>query len=333
MFIRSRLKLAAALAVLLIASGFAGTAAAAFLSRVSGSGEGIASFSYGGSGVPLVEWEDTGTTSVPNSQTRTLVNKTFASAAQGTVRAGLWGTTTVHAPTPRTGPSGGAITRIEDQFTISAGISGLGTGAPVQIRFLAAIEGQIFLLGSPSGLSLARYDVTLKRGTTTLAELHYRDDVYPVLDLSIEQTLDQLVSVNIGNALSMVAEIGLTMNGSAHPAGSTQTNFLDFYGTGIARVGYAPGYENIGIASDAGAPLIAPSDYNGDGKVDAADYVLWRKNDGTQSGYDAWRANFGQTAASGTGATTSANTAIPEPMSFLLLLLAPASGSYRRRRH
>ena len=40
-------------------------------------------------------------------------------------------------------------------------------------------------------------------------------------------------------------------------------------------------------------------DYNSDGAVDAADYVVWRKNDGTQAGYDTWRAHFGQTAGNG----------------------------------
>ena len=43
-------------------------------------------------------------------------------------------------------------------------------------------------------------------------------------------------------------------------------------------------------------------DYNSNGVVDAADYVLWRKNPGgfggTPAGYDAWRAKFGSSAAS-----------------------------------
>jgi hypothetical protein len=43
------------------------------------------------------------------------------------------------------------------------------------------------------------------------------------------------------------------------------------------------------------APL--PADYNGNGTVDAADYVLWRKDPasfgGDPGGYDTWRANFG----------------------------------------
>ena len=34
-------------------------------------------------------------------------------------------------------------------------------------------------------------------------------------------------------------------------------------------------------------------DYNLNGIVDAADYIVWRKTDGTPAGYDKWRANFG----------------------------------------
>lgn len=40
-------------------------------------------------------------------------------------------------------------------------------------------------------------------------------------------------------------------------------------------------------------------DYNDDGVVDAADYVVWRRDDGTQEGYDAWRANFGGAGGGG----------------------------------
>ena len=44
-----------------------------------------------------------------------------------------------------------------------------------------------------------------------------------------------------------------------------------------------------------------PGDFNNDGSVDAADYVFWRMNDGTQAGYNTWRSNFGRTLASGSG--------------------------------
>ncbi|MEX0611541.1 MAG: hypothetical protein WD229_05445, partial [Pirellulales bacterium] len=65
-----------------------------------------------------------------------------------------------------------------------------------------------------------------------------------------------------------------------------------------------------------------PGDFNFDGSVDAADYVVWRKNDGTPGGYNTWRANFGATAGGGSGATgsTSATPAVPEPTSLTTLL-------------
>jgi len=60
-------------------------------------------------------------------------------------------------------------------------------------------------------------------------------------------------------------------------------------------------------------------DYNSDGQVDAADYVLWRKNDiDGQAGYNTWRANFG--AQAGTG--SAVGFAVPEPVSLAILLTA-----------
>ena len=66
-------------------------------------------------------------------------------------------------------------------------------------------------------------------------------------------------------------------------------------------------------------------DFNGDGLVDAADYVGWRSNDGSQAGYDSWRANFGRTA------TSIANSAVPEPMSALFVLVGTTFGRLRQR--
>jgi hypothetical protein len=73
-------------------------------------------------------------------------------------------------------------------------------------------------------------------------------------------------------------------------------------------------------------------DYNDDGAVDAADYIVWRKNAGTMNmlpndddlpgpigmpHYDLWRTDFGQT--SGGGAATG--FAVPEATSLVMLLI------------
>jgi T5SS/PEP-CTERM-associated repeat protein len=68
-------------------------------------------------------------------------------------------------------------------------------------------------------------------------------------------------------------------------------------------------------------------DFNLNGIVDAADYVVWRKTDGTLVGYNAWRAHFGQPAGSGTALSFSEplSAAVPEPANLVLLIFAMAS--------
>jgi glucosylceramidase len=76
-----------------------------------------------------------------------------------------------------------------------------------------------------------------------------------------------------------------------------------------------------------------PGDYNGDGHVDAADYVVWRDGLGTTftlSDYDTWRANFGRTFNN--GSAVIGNSAIPEPSwSPLLIFWLWAMGGRRFR--
>lgn len=89
----------------------------------------------------------------------------------------------------------------------------------------------------------------------------------------------------------------------------------------------------------ASVPVGVPGDYNGNGTVDAADYVLWRDKSGqtftlanekpgaTTPGvvdaedYDYWRSRFGATTGSGVGNAS----AVPEPtIALLLLAVTPA---------
>ena len=100
-----------------------------------------------------------------------------------------------------------------------------------------------------------------------------------------------------------------------------------------ADIGYARAYsgpENDPFGALDNLQFVTSSaelsgDYNGDGSVDAADYVVWRKGLGTQyspSHYYAWRENFGRSPISAATAAAVAPSAVPEPTSALLSVLS-----------
>jgi arabinogalactan endo-1,4-beta-galactosidase len=90
----------------------------------------------------------------------------------------------------------------------------------------------------------------------------------------------------------------------------------------------------------------AHGDYNADGAVDVADYVVWRETldqsgvtlpaDGNGNGqidpgdYDVWRSNFG--SVTGSGAGNSAFAAAPEPAALILLAVGQSALALRLRR-
>lgn len=90
------------------------------------------------------------------------------------------------------------------------------------------------------------------------------------------------------------------------------------------------------LASTPDAPG-AWGDFNGDGLVDTADYVVWRKSNGSAADYDLWRAHYGE-SISGSGASLD-SAAVPEPSSLALLcgvafvLLVASERARRKQSH
>lgn len=115
-------------------------------------------------------------------------------------------------------------------------------------------------------------------------------------------------------------------------------------------------YEYFRFTQGAFAPVspAVSGDYNNNGAVDAADYVMWRKqfgqngpglaSDGTGPGgtpdgsvdnldYTFWRAHFGETSgvgsASGAGSITTSS--VPEPATLSLLFALSWTAGFRSR--
>jgi autotransporter-associated beta strand protein len=131
-------------------------------------------------------------------------------------------------------------------------------------------------------------------------------DVYLVtgstfgLDFAAAPTTDTIRSLFINNVSQATGTWGAPGSGAAH----TSSLF-----SGI-------GWLNVTVGGLTG-------DYNNDGKVDAGDYVVWRKNPGAfggPAGYDTWRANFGNPPGAGSG-LSDAGSAVPEPATLSLVVM------------
>jgi hypothetical protein len=202
---------------------------------------------------------------------------------------------------------------------------------------------------NPSGSEEWRsYSNTLDAGTDRTLKLRwfwkYNISAGDEFSARLRLSNDPVASVDLTNPLS---EFDFTVSGSAADFTMFETTItipdsaksfdLTFISGGAAS---ATGSINI---DDISAAIVAPpvllGDYNHDGVVDAADYVVWRASlgqtganlaaDGDHNGIvdsndlDIWSANFGQTVGGGAGggAWVAGNPAVPEPSTVIELLI------------
>jgi hypothetical protein len=133
---------------------------------------------------------------------------------------------------------------------------------------------------------------------------------------SIDRT--QLVAAATAQQLKLVgwgSEVG--------PSSSTAVSF-----TGGSPLSYSFLSDGFYVTVPAGG---LAGDYNGNGKVDGADYVMWRKNPaafGGTPGYNTWRSNFG---LPGSGAALGQAAGVPEPAAWVIGTGMIACALVRRR--
>jgi fibronectin-binding autotransporter adhesin len=294
------------------------------ITGVSGSNTGI--YTFGSSPTTVITLNGTGPATKPGAVRLDIANP---APTQITNLISLAGQTSFN------------ITNLQDNILkLNNKVSGLG-GIIVNSLGASGDTGTLVLQGANdySGGTLVDQgtlmvdgtNATLGIGNVTVDGITSGTAGKLVINAGVNDAISNLATLTLtgggtpGSADAGYAELdandtvaGLILGGVAKAAGtygstSSTATFKDdeyFSGTGILTV----------------TPAGVPGDYNNNGVVDMADYVLWRnggplQNEVASTGtvdsadYDAWRARFGNTSGSGAGLQ---NAAVPEPSTILL---------------
>jgi hypothetical protein len=153
---------------------------------------------------------------------------------------------------------------------------------------------------------------------------------------------DSTISFAPGIAVALSGMLELTFAPDVNLATQIGRTINLFNWTGVAPTGviavsspYTWNLSNLYTTGDVvltGVPPLAMGDFNNDGMIDAADYVVWRKTNGTQDAYNAWRTHFGTSLGNGAHASgTTGVSTVPEPAALFLLLFGAAVLLHWRR--
>lgn len=235
------------------------------------------------------------------------------------------GVFTFNGASSNTGPT----TVQQGTFAMNGTMSG-----PVDVKSGATLKGTGTFSGNVNVESGGIFAPGNSPGTVTVGSLNLLSGSTLEYELGAGTSRDRIVLTNNGN-VTLRGLLDLSILSGFDPAlGQSFSLFEGSIGsiTGAFSSVNAPIFNGHALNLVYGTNQVMlvvgeAGDFNGDGAVNAADYVVWRKGLGTtytQADYDVWRAHFGQSAGSGSSAT--ANAAVPEPPNGVLLIASAVIG-------
>ncbi|HEX4412313.1 MAG TPA: PEP-CTERM sorting domain-containing protein [Lacipirellulaceae bacterium] len=190
------------------------------------------------------------------------------------------------------------------------------------------VTGQSRILDTQAGsFDASYYEIRSAGGSLNSAGWTSLDDAEATPD-PVGNGWDEVPASNA----NILSEVNLTSKTTFTPGSSTSLgNIFSIGAAHDVRFLYAGPNETQlrnGIVKYVTSVVGVQGDYNGNGVVDMADYVLWRNGGPLQnevnspgvvdaSDYTYWRSRFGATTGSGSGLGESA---VPEPASILLVM-------------
>lgn len=258
--------------------------------------------------------------------------------------------------------TGGGVTTFYDDVTIAAGANN------IQVSAVGNVVSSVVFLGSYNGGTTGGGAAFIEgdhRPGNSPAIVNFGGDVFygggSSLDIEIGGTAagSQFDKVTVAGQLSAGGTLIISLINGFTPAAGQSFDILDFaaltdtFSTlNLPALSGGLSWNTSELYTTGTLSVVGgvPGDYNDNGVVDAADYVIWRNSLGqnvtlpndttlgtvTQADYDVWRAHFGQTIGSGSLATYTNNLSsdnVPEPSLILLAVTSVTlSGCLLRRR-
>jgi fibronectin-binding autotransporter adhesin len=211
--------------------------------------------------------------------------------------------------------------------------SGTGTGA------VTVNGGTLGGSGSISGAVTVNTGGTLAPGASIesldVASLLLNTGSILSMELGAPGTSDLINVTNSGGLDMEGGSVSLSNAGGMAAGTYTLIDYLDSFSGSLTNLGTPTGpagfsYALQNNATNTSIELVVTAtgiggDYNNNNKVEASDYVLWRKTPnafgGTPAGYNNWRSNFGTGTGSGNG-VGGGSSAVPEPGTCVLMIFA-----------
>jgi T5SS/PEP-CTERM-associated repeat protein len=218
--------------------------------------------------------------------------------------------------------------------------SSISNGGEIELTAGSQIRGDVSNAGR-----LRLFDSSITRGVTLLAGSQMFVDNSSVGSLSQQADAEILFQLRSASDFSNLSATGaatlggdlvISLAGGFAPALGAEFPILSAasiigpFATDFSAAPLASGlaWDVLHTSTSVTLKVVAETDgdHNGDGFVDAADYVAWRKSPnnfgGHPGGYTTWRSNFGETPGSGATQAAAANAPVPEPSLLTLTLMA-----------
>ena len=194
--------------------------------------------------------------------------------------------------------------------------------------FLGAVSG----VGPFTGAGTVEIDGNLSPGNST-ARVTFGGDVVlgygTNLQIEIGGTSPgaQFDQLQVAGKLSLDGKLSVSLIPGFSPVSGNNFDILDwtmqsgmFSTLQLEPLSNGLIWDTSQLYTSGKLSVVLGGNFNQDNGIDAADYVVWRKRNGTQVEYDLWRMNFGKTPPGGGSGFSFAS--VPEPTSLGLLFVA-----------